>query len=1042
MRKRHLAIILTVTIALIGLAGVILAPSALARTDYPLPETGEEATTALRGQPRDAGPRLRAETPKYVAKIEQISDEVDLPPLDRATAAYTVGDTLTWIALDEVDPLHKNFYGDMFEADYEVKFILEDCEVWVQTDLNYYNADGTLNSLHPDAKDPFYVTDERIAYLADQCSNSILPTDVAFFGPYLSRDGTFGYEALLNYYYGTSLSEVDGQGDRIVILVSNVRDDNFYDPIADPSFIMGFYWGAYAYFGDRNFITIDVKAWDHFVGDSGTSGAYEYEGTIAHELQHLIHADLSPNEESWVNEGMSGFAEFLNGYWYSENLGGRTTWQMWPENSLTLWGDQNGDQGTIEVLADYQLTNAFMLYTTGRIGGSYTDTAKLTRETTDGIVGFNNWLSDTAATNPSAVGLTFDILFDDFRIAMLHGGTTDDTQPSAWWNGDFIGSYESPLEKAGGPATSGEYLGLLRDSLNREAYDWPGVPAFGTDFVEICWSTPLSSGSWNVTFAGEGALPTDWSPMAATDIYSPSAPASGDALYSDHTHSMDNMVVYGPVTVGGSDELTFDHYYNIEATWDFGFVQVTTDTTGMTGWTSLALAGTTSSVDPYADPIIIANVPGFSGFSGGWLTATYDIGADYDGEQILLAFRYSADGYTAGQNGSFPSGWAIDNVQIGSTTLTMGTVGAGRSIEEVRDASPDFSFEFLTWTDGYGVDVNNVYSVTLSPALTGTLDLAAIAASDAGFDEGGERGVLMISSKREIYDDLIHKGLRPAYADYSLTGLPPSICTSHVNLFGSQYAGEDVAAGVHVDNVGSSTNITATGPALVYVGIEIPDNTTFKESIGGGAYTTDLSAISGEFPSEPGIFWIGLVPRTSDFVVVFTTDPTLQDDEVITATAHFADGPVPDQYFEDDDAMSIVSAVGLTGFQVVDPVYPYALAQSSANVLNLSDSARHIRLTADIPADTTFAAVSGATDVVTSSSQVTVTKVVSAYADAGATSITFEWQLGPSYEAGDVVTSTATLVDLQTNDIVYLDDTAVVRDYAFRWYFPIIGRGD
>jgi hypothetical protein len=505
---------------------------------------------------------------------------------------------------------------------------------------------------------------------------------------------------------------------------------------------------------------------------------------------------------------------------------------------------------------------------------------------------------------------------------------------------------------------------------------------------------------------------------------------------------MDNMLVYGPVTVSGSDELTFDHYYNIEATWDFGFVQVTTDTTGMTGWTSLALTGTTSTVNPNADPIIIANLPGFSGFSGGWLTATHDIGAEYGGEQILLAFRYSADGYTAGENGSYPSGWAIDNVQLGSTTYTTGAVETGRSIEEVRGAGPKFSLEFLTWTDGDGIDVNNVYSATITAAQTGTLDLATIAAGDAGFDEGGERGVLMVSSKLDIYDDLIHKGLRPAYADYSLTGLPPSICTSDINLSGSRYAGGDVTASIYVDNVGSSPNITATESALVYVGVEIPDNTTFKESIGGGAFTTDLSAISGEFPSEPGIFWIGLVPRTSDFDVVFTTNAALQQGDRITATAHFADGPVPDQYLSDDDTLSIVSAVGLTGFQVVDPVYPYALAQSSANVLNLSDSARQIRLTADIPADTTFTAVTGATDVVTSSTQVTVTKVISAYADAGATAITFEWQLGPSYEAGDVVTSTATLIDLQTSDILYLDDTAILRDYPFRWYFPFMMHSD
>ncbi len=1058
MNRKHLAIILTVTIALIGVAAATLVPSALAtasKAPAAMDESGPLSRSASSGpgttpggvDRTDFGPGLRARTPKYVAEIGRISAGIDVP-LVRAAAAYTAGDTLTWLALDEVDPMGKNFLWDIFETDYEVKVIKEYCEVWVQTDLNYYNADGTVNYLHPDAKDALYVTDERINYLAEQCNDIIRPTDVAFFGPYDSRDGTAGYEADLNYYYGTHVSEVDGKGDRIVILVSNIRDQNFYDPINNPKFFWGFYWGTFSYYGDRNFITIDSKAWNRYAGNTGNpADSYQFDATITHELQHLIQADLSPNEETWINEGLAGFAEFLLGYWQNDDLGWRTQWQTWPENSLIMWDDQYGDQGETEIYADYQLVNAFMLYTTGRIGGSYTDTAKLTRETEDGILGFNEWLSDTAATNPQAVGLTLESLFEDFRVDMLHGGTTNDAQPGARWNAGFIGSYESPLERNGGPATSAAYLGLLRDNLDREAYDWPGVPPFGTDFLEVCWSDDLSTGSWEVALDGdETAPPTEWSAKAAIDIYSPSTPASGDVLYSGHTDQMDNFVVFGPVMVGASDELSFDHYYNIEEGWDFGFVQVTTDMTGKSGWSSLNVAGTVSS-NPDAHPIIKANVPGFSGFSGGWISATYDLGAEYAGEQILLTFRYSADTYTAGQEEGYPSGWAIDNVKIGSTTLTAGEVGTGRSIEEVRGAGPKFSLEFLTWTDGHGVDVNNVYSVTLSAAQTGTLDLAAIAASDAGFDEPGERGVLMVSSGLEYHTDLIHGGIRPAYADYSLTGLPPSICTSEVDLYGDSHTGKDgtyaggvITAAVHVDNLGSSPDITTTASVAVHVGVEIPASTTYKAATGGAAYTTDLSTVSASFPAEPGVFWSGPVARVDDFEAVFTTDATLVANDRITAIVHFADGATtPDQTFVDEDSVEVYSAFGLSGYQVVDPAYPNGSVQSSASVLNLSGSSMPVQLIADIPTDTTFVGVTGATDVVTSTTQVTVTQVVMPYADAGATTIAFEWQLGPSYKVGDVVTSAAKLVDLQTGEVFALADTASIRG---RLYLPIMMRNN
>lgn len=1041
--KRSLALILTLV------AGMVLVPPAMAAPPQP-----ENPQPISQGDMIDIGPVLRAQDAKYMADLEARATAagVDLSQIQiRATAAYTTGDTITWLALDEVDPMGKNFAGDIFETDYEVKAVTEYCEVWVQKDLNYYNADGTINRMHPDARDPLYVTDARINYLADQCNTTIRPTDVSFFGPYLNRDGTQGFEALINTIYGTHLSEVDGKDDRLVILVSNIRDDNFYDPISNRSFIGGFYWGTFNAWGDRNFVSIDTKQWNDRVGASGhPTRAYDFDSTIAHELQHLIHSDQSPNEETWLNEAMSGFAEFLNGYYTSDALAGRTQWQTWPENSVTLWGDQNNDQGGSEILADYQLVNAFALYTTGRIGGVYTDTAKLTQESEDGILGFNKWLSDTSATNPAATGLTFDDIFTDFRRDMLFGGDTNGAQPQANWNANFIDAYHSPLENSGGPATVAASLGRLRDNLDREGYDWPGAPPFGTDFVEICWSEALSTTTYPVTLDGdETAPPTAWSATPATDVYSPtSGSVAGDVLYSGHSDLSDNFVVFGPVTPGGGDQLTFNHYYNIEDDWDYGFVQVTTDTTGMVGWTSLPIAGTQSITDADAHAIIKANVPGFSGFSGGWITSTYNIGAAYGGQPILLAFRYATDWASDGSDPSSPSGWALDNVSIGSTTLTSGAVGGGRSIQEVRGAGNRFALEFLTWDDGDAITVANVHTATLSAAMTGTLDLATSALGDAGFDEAGERGVLMVSLTKDVFDDLIAGGLLVQYADYSLTGLLPSICTSDANAYGVThagadrvYAGEVVTVAVHADNVGSSPNITTTGPLTFYVGVETPVSTTFLSATGGAAPTADLSTVSASFPATPGVYWVGSVARTYDFDVAFTADADLVDGELITATVHFADGAGTDQYFQDESAVTVVSAFGLSALGAdIDPVWPGTPAQFTAKILNLSSLFKPFRLVADHPADTTFLGVTGATNVVASATQVTITQVISPYATSGATDLTFRWQPGSSYTFGDVITSTMVGRDTTTGEVFNLSATAAV-DAAYRIRMPIVMRG-
>lgn len=111
-----------------------------------------------------------------------------------------------------------------------------------------------------------------------------------------------------------------------------------------------------------------------------------------------------------------------------------------------------------------------------------------------------------------------------------------------------------------------------------------------------------------------------------------------------------------------SAEPSFWTWYDIEKEWDFGFVQVSTD--GGTTWTSLPITGTTSVIDPSGMPEIAANLPGFTGNSGGWIYKTYDMSA-YAGQSIQLQFRYMTDW------GTTMAGFYVDDISLVADGATV-----------------------------------------------------------------------------------------------------------------------------------------------------------------------------------------------------------------------------------------------------------------------------------------------------------------------------------------------------------------------------------
>jgi hypothetical protein len=207
----------------------------------------------------------------------------------------------------------------------------------------------------------------------------------------------------------------------------------------------------------------------------------------------------------------------------------------------------------------------------------------------------------------------------------------------------------------------------------------------------------------------------------------------------------------------GNDTLTFDARYNTEQDWDFFFVQVSTDD-GQT-WTSLPIEGTTGEYNPSAYPTVQANVPGFTGDSGGWVSKSYDL-SQYDGTPILLSFRYVTDWGSTGQVDTVPPGVWVDNVALGGSTLLDGS-----SVEGLRSLTQTHPVPVDGWTVqlvAYGPNGSWVGPLALAPngdRVEGTLSPGQLAAIQA---TGAETVAALVTA-----DDPSETARK--YAKYTLT---------------------------------------------------------------------------------------------------------------------------------------------------------------------------------------------------------------------------------------------------------------------------------
>ncbi len=518
-------------------------------------------------------------------------------------------DEKDWMSLDDYNGY---YFFDTFYLIAETA----GSELWVQADLNYPAGDP---------RDTPVVTCEQAAYLLSEFDNNMYPVETDFFGTPDTHDGSASLLEAWGYVDPGYYANEDG---RQVVLVSNVRDDAYYDSTY-PNYIAGFYSPSFEAYFDRNIMSIDSHDWVNRVGPDG-SRPHLYESVFAHEYQHLLHDDYDSDEVNFINEGLSMFAEFLTGYVVGNDP--YSTFEALPENSLVVWGDQGGR----EIVADYGMVFLFHMYLYEKLGQEF-----IQHE-------FHNQDNGISSINSSLEALNIPADFGDayhnFAVAVL----LDQGFRYGFKNLDV-----------------GIDIGTL-DAPNPDAYDTPGAPPWGTDYI---WLDADNKKISTLYFDGADAYsePTPWT-------------SDGDVLWGGDGDEIDNWAIFEAV---GGGTLSFDTYYDIEDFWDFGFVQVSTD--GGATWTSLENASTTFEYDPNAYPKVIENLPGLTGTNGDWANMSFDLSA-YAGQDILLAFRYVTDwGTTYG-------GWYVDNVYVDGTLISDGSnTDAFKSLTEIIPVELDFT---------------------------------------------------------------------------------------------------------------------------------------------------------------------------------------------------------------------------------------------------------------------------------------------------------------------------------------------------------------
>jgi hypothetical protein len=397
--------------------------------------------------------------------------------------------------------------------------------------------------------------------------------------------------------FGTEWKPGVDNDPRITVLLADIPNVGGYYSSADE-----YTQAVNPFSNEREIIYINVGGgWEAFAD------------TLAHEHQHMVHWYSAPNHDVWLNEGAAVLAEALNGF---SDVGVDGGFMRDTDVQLTAWQSSPN-----ESLRHYGAAYLFLEYLRSHYGGEQLLHALVSADG-QGIEAVTNALKETGHTE------SFEDVFKEWVAANL----LDDEAVAP----DKLTYPERDVQ-----------VRMHERVTNFPEIVEGSVAQFGADYIEV-----LPPSHWD-------RVKLEFSGAPYVGVVDTKA-HSGTHFWWSNRGDVSNTHMTRGFDLRGVDRamLGFNAWYDIEAGFDYAYVEASTD--GGATWDTLKGLHTTTD-NPNGTNLGNA----YTGKSkeregadaGGWLRDSIDL-TPYAGKEIQLRFEYiTDDGYNA-------QGFAVDNISI------------------------------------------------------------------------------------------------------------------------------------------------------------------------------------------------------------------------------------------------------------------------------------------------------------------------------------------------------------------------------------------
>ncbi|HZD57397.1 MAG TPA: hypothetical protein VE136_11770 [Anaerolineales bacterium] len=338
-----------------------------------------------------------------------------------------------------------------------------------------------------------------------------------------------------------------------------------------------------------------------------------FAGELAHEYQHLIHWSRDPNEDLWLNEAMGELATFLAGAPEASSAIGKTNAELFaehPEIQLTSRPERTAGDNYDAVFAHYGAERLFAIYLFEQFGAQFIK--DLVNNPDPGVQSIQEELD--RLPNPPR----FSDVYASWLLANLIN------QPGLM-QGQFGYQNVAPV-----PPVWDEIRSFRGDSITDR------LPPYGARYYKVESDQPVK-----VFFKGAPLAPL-----------TPVDPPSGQfAWYSNRGDESEfSLTRTFDLSALKTATLKYKVWYELEEFYDFGYVEVSTDS-GKT-WTAFKTSHGTDQ-----DPQDISYGTAYTGSSLKWLDESIDL-SPYAGQVIQLRFEVVND-FTTNRDGV-----QLDDIEI------------------------------------------------------------------------------------------------------------------------------------------------------------------------------------------------------------------------------------------------------------------------------------------------------------------------------------------------------------------------------------------